>query len=68
MANEQTGSEILVMNENGTAEEHIRIQAIVVPDAWHAIMRAPEPDQQILLDVWHLANDLKKHVQAYLIK
>ena len=34
-----------------------------IPDAWGAAMRSKDKkDQQIILEVWHLAHSLRTHI------
>lgn len=65
-------SEVVVMAERGKRERSVPLNEIVVPDLWHVAMRqgtkrdkrSSKMDQEMILEVWHLAHDLLKHLRG----
>ena len=57
----------ITLNKGGTAERTIDSQAIDVPNLWYVATRLREAenikDAQLVMDCWHLAHDLKHHIQ-----
>ena len=54
----------ITLAEGGTAERKIEIKNITVPDLWHIAMRLHGRDQEMVLECWHLAHDMKRHIQS----
>lgn len=49
------------MDERGTKD----VDSIQIPDMWHIAMNEKNPQvKNAILDVWHIAHDLKKHIQS----
>ena len=40
------------------------IDDITIPDLWHIAMALPKPDQDKVLEVWHLCHSLVKHIAS----
>lgn len=54
----------ITLNEGGTGERVIDILHIQIPDIWHIAHRIEnEEDRKLVLEVWSLAHDMKRHLQ-----
>ena len=51
------------MSKGGTEERTVPVNQIAVPDLWHIAMRLEGRDREMVLETWHLAHDLLKHIQ-----
>jgi hypothetical protein len=65
----------ITLHAGGTGEREIEVSAIEVPDLWHVAMHLQgkaetegNPQMKLyadmVLDCWHLAHDMKNHLQA----
>lgn len=56
----------ITLNKGGTAEKQVGIHRIQVPDLWHLAQstRLDPQERKAILDCWHLAHDLKTHIQG----
>ncbi len=56
----------IVRAEGAGGERKVDLAEYRVPDLWHVAQRAKatlgEEDGELILDVWHLAHDLRKHI------
>jgi hypothetical protein len=57
-----TTETLVTLNRGGTKERTERAGALQIPDLWHIAMTLDEPDRAAVLEVWHLAADLKTHI------
>lgn len=66
MAKEKKGSKKqvpVVLSPNGGGRRTVDLVTYSIPDAWGAAMRSKDKkDQQIILEVWHLAHSLRTHI------
>ena len=59
----------ITLAKGGTAEREVDVQEIQVPDLWHVAMALkddPSYDNRaadMILETWHLAHDMKRHLQ-----
>ena len=53
---------IVKLAPGGTAERDVALEQIQIPDMWHLAQALPEPDRSKILEVWHLAHDLKRNL------
>jgi len=57
----------ITLNKGGNAEHVIDASALHVPDLWHIAMWLESNDMsgssKKVLDCWHLAHDMKTHIQ-----
>ena len=55
--------QVITRSRGGTEERQERASEIQVIDLWHIAMRLPKDEQAAVLEVWHLANDLLRHIR-----
>lgn len=57
----------ITLNKGGTAETQVELDSIQVADLWHVAMKLADagdkPGSQAVLDTWHLAHDLVRHIR-----
>ncbi len=54
----------ITMHKGGTAEKTVNASQIVIPDLWHIAQSQPDSeDKKSILEVWHLAHELLKHIR-----
>lgn len=54
---------IVTRHKGGTKEKRMRAGKIIVPDLWHVALRQVEKeDKERILECWHLAHDLRRHI------
>ena len=54
----------ITRNNGGTAEHTVEVSAITIPDLWHIAMRLDKSDREAVLECWHIAHDLKQHLES----
>jgi len=62
---------LVTLSKGGTKERTVPVSEIEIPDMWHisqAVRRTQEialsqKAADLILEVWHLAHDLKKHIE-----
>lgn len=53
----------VVLFPGGGAQHTVDLSEHAVPDVWHAAMRIKDKaDQELVLEVWHLAHSLRTHI------
>lgn len=56
----------ITLNKGGTAERVTEAEALQIPDLWHIAdhLRAEHRNEaaEAVLQCWHLAHDLKRHI------
>lgn len=56
---------MIVRHKGGTAQKTVPISQIVVPDLWHIAQAELDLDcRRAILETWHLAHDLKRHIET----
>lgn len=53
---------LVTLHKEGTGKCTIEAELIQIPDLWHVAMRSAPIDRDAILEVWHLAHDLRKHI------
>ncbi len=55
---------IITLSKGGTKERKITPSQIQIPDLWHIAQNQEDPsDKEKILEVWHLAHDLLRHIR-----
>lgn len=49
---------------DGEGRTEVDIEEVNIPDLWHIAMALPEHLQKPVLEVWHLAHDLKRNIMG----
>lgn len=53
----------VTLSKGGLGERKVNLVTTRVPDLWHAAMRVEDKaDRDLILDVWHFAHDLRRHI------
>jgi len=53
----------ITLNKGGLNERTVALESLIIPDLWHiAASRKDEEERKKILECWHLAHDLKKHL------
>jgi len=55
--------QMVTLSKGGKKEKTLPVTQITVPDLWHIAQRLDEEDKKKVLDCWHLAHDLKTHIE-----
>jgi hypothetical protein len=56
---------MVTINKGGTAEKKLHLTQIIIPDLWHiALAQSDKEAKEAILKTWHLAHDLKKHIEG----
>lgn len=54
----------VTMHKGGTKEYKAHVGLITIPDLWHIANNQDDPkDKEKILEVWHLAHDLLRHIR-----
>lgn len=68
MSNPNMSKTTFTRARGGTSQREEPIAEITIPDCWHAaeVLRAQGYPQMAdaVMETWHLAHDLKRHVQG----
>lgn len=58
---------VVTLSEGGTKERKVKVDEIQINDLWHVSQLKSRPLSKIervrIIEVWHLAHDLRKHAQ-----
>jgi hypothetical protein len=49
----------IIRAENGTLERVVDVEKIKIPDLWHIAECLNEQSQDMVIEVWHLAHDMR---------
>jgi hypothetical protein len=49
---------------DGEGRTEVDIEKVHIPDLWHIAMSLPDIHQKQILEVWHLAHDLKRNIMG----
>jgi len=56
---------LVLLNKGGTEQRIVRASSITIPDCWLIAERLglKTPDGKAVLETWHLAHDLLRHIK-----
>lgn len=58
-------SNLVTLSKGGKGERSVDASKIEIPDLWHlAQSQDSQQDREAILEVWHLAHDLRTHIIA----
>lgn len=54
----------VTLSKGGTMERTVEVSEIIIPDLWHiALNQESKEAKDAILEVWHIAHDLKRHIE-----
>ncbi len=56
---------LITLSKGGTKESQVEIDQIQIPDLWHIGQSGNainQRERKMILECWHLAHDLKRHI------
>lgn len=51
---------VITLRKGGTKEREVRADQILIPDLWHIANALPVGECEKVLEVWHLAHDMRR--------
>ena len=59
-----TTDTLVTLAKGGEGEQTLPISQVEIPDLWHLAMTLPDREQEMVLDCWHKAHALKRHIEG----
>ncbi len=53
----------IIRSPEGEGRREVELSQVQVPDAWHLARSLPSNDRDMVLELWHLCHDLKRHIE-----
>ena len=55
---------MITLAKGGIKERTVPVSGLEIPDLWHVARRCTDvQDREMILECWHLAHDLKRHIK-----